>query len=230
MPYGYTIPAGQAVGSNVQFKRAAYTDGCAERMFTNTITITWCNLYIGGVCWADENVAQPGTFAPRPDMYTELYQWNQPDKALPISGAVTEWTNNITAPAWTSTPCPKGWRMPTPDEYRALNNAGGEYSGNAGGTWAVAEARGAAVAGRFYGPNSASCSLPNNMTKCVFFPVGGRREGPNGSLINQSISGYAWHSMQYSSTNGYYLSFHAAASVPATNINKEGGLPVRCVQ
>ena len=118
---GYTILAPQAVGSNVQFKRAAYTDGCAERMFTNTITITWCNLFLNGVCWADENVAQPGTFAPRSDMYTEFYQWSQSNKARhPTSPSnsvpIDDWNSTVTSLVWTSTPCPEGVAVTDPSK------------------------------------------------------------------------------------------------------------------
>ena len=238
----YTIPAGQAVGSNVQFKRAAYTDGCAERMFTNTVTITWCNLLIGGVCWADANVAQPGTFAPRPDMRTEFYQWNQPAKAWspsdPATGvAIDGWNSTITAPAWTATPCPEGWRLPTRADFVELDKAGGGNgsTNNVGSTWVTGGIRGvvAGINGRFYGPNHAAdgstpCSLPSAMVGCIFLPALGTRG--NGGAHDGGTGGTYWASTQSSSTDGQRLYFNNSLSYPASYGNKAYGFNVRCVQ
>ena len=223
----YTIPAGQAVGSNVEFKRAAYTDGCAERMFTNTITITWCNLLINGVCWADANVAQPGTFAPRPDMYTEFYQWNQPNKAWPATGSVTGWITGNNAPSWTATPCPEGWRLPTRTEIQRLHNAGHTY--------ATAGTRGLAtgINGRFYGPNHATCSLPNTMTGCVFLSASGGRAAADGEPYEYGTGGNFWTSTPGTATTtgygGYQLYFTPTASGNNT-VAIQSGRSVRCVQ
>ena len=236
MSASYTIPAPLAVGSNVQFKRAAYTEGCAERMFTNTITITWCNLLVDGVCWADANVAQPGTFAARPDMYTELYQWNQPAVAWPATGALpagATWATDIMAPAWTSTPCPEGWRLPTREEYAQLDRVSGGSGTSAaphGGTFVTAAdaTKNNAVAGRFLGPNHATCTLPSNMVGCVFFSAQGYRSANN--INYQNIAGYTWSSTQNSSTNGFCQAFATAYNYPAYGVNKALALAVRCVQ
>ena len=235
----YTIPAPQAVGSNVQFKRAAYTDGCAERIFTNTVTITWCNLLIDGVCWADANVAQPGTFAPRPDMYTEMYQWNQPSVAWATDGSTTGWVSNITAPAWTSTPCPEGWRLPTLTEIQALHNAGGNLSGNSGGVWVTGGNRGVAtgINGRLYGyadylngtNGKTQCSLPSTMAGCIFLPAAGYRDLATGALTVPGGEGNYWSSTPGNVAFGHRLTFTSSISTTIAT-NKEYGRTIRCVQ
>jgi uncharacterized protein (TIGR02145 family) len=58
------------------------------------------SLTIDELEWADANVAQPGSFAPRPDTYTPHYRF----------GVLTA--------------CPLGWRLPTADELTKLNAAG----------------------------------------------------------------------------------------------------------
>ena len=60
---------------------------------------------IGGLEWANTNVAQPKTFAPRADMYTELYQWNRLT-AWSITGSVSGWhsANYDDSPVWTVNP------------------------------------------------------------------------------------------------------------------------------
>ena len=220
----YTVSAALAYGTNVEFKRGVKSASCVgDVVFSNAVVLTFCNLLLSGVCWADNNVAQPGTFAPRADMYTEFYQWNRPDKAWAASGAANGWTTTtITDPAWTSTPCPEGWRLPTRNEFQALHSAGS--------TWAVANSdRGNAVAGRFYGANSASCTLPSAMVGCIFLAASGYRY-TNGILDSQGIYGLHWTSTQYSASDSYRMGFESAASSNPTTGSKALGLPIRCVR
>ena len=235
----YTVPTEEAVGSNVKFQRAAYLEGCEERKFSNPFTITWCNLFLNGVCWADENVTQPGAFAARPDMYTEFYQWNQPNVAWPVTGGVLAditWITNITAPAWTSTPCPEGWRLPTSGELAALQNLPGDL-GNRSGYWTIAGDRGNAVAGRFYGitavrGQAGGCTLPSDMVGCIFLPAAGYRDRDTGTRYSQGSEGHYWGSNQYSielNTNGYRLRFSDTYTNAGSN-TKAYGFTIRCVQ
>jgi uncharacterized protein (TIGR02145 family) len=187
---------------------------------------------INGLEWANTNVGQPGAFAERPDMYTPFYQWNRPIVAWSATGVLVEGWNSTPdeSATWTAgTPCPQGWRLPTWDEYIALDSAGGEFEGR-GGTWAEANARGNTVAGRFYGPSCASCSLPNTMEGCIFFPASGRRSRTDGSLGGQGTLGLGWSSMQHNTVYGYRLDFNSTASTPANYNSKAYGFPVRCVR
>jgi uncharacterized protein (TIGR02145 family) len=179
------------------------------------LTGTPAGLTIGGVTWAAANVDDFQTFAERPDTYTKFYQWNR-------DNSTGRWKTRIRDRAWTINPCPAGWRLPTKEEFEKLNNLGS--------SWADVGARGNNVAGRFYGTNHLNCSLPDNMNGCVFFPATGCRNYTDGALGAQNSYGYGWSSTQVSSTNGYYLRFHATASFPASNDSKSYGFPVRCVR
>ncbi|MDR1225945.1 MAG: fibrobacter succinogenes major paralogous domain-containing protein [Prevotellaceae bacterium] len=178
---------------------------------------------IDGLEWANTNVAQPGTFAEKPDMYTEFYQWNRL-KAWPATGSISgNWNNSPDqSPTWTVNPCPTGWRLPTNDEYMALDGKGS--------TWVAANAKGNAVAGRFYGKRHANCSLPNDMTDCVFFPATGYRNITNGESGYQGAYGDYWSNTQASDLNGYHLFFYNLGSNPATNNSKASGFSIRCVR
>jgi uncharacterized protein (TIGR02145 family) len=121
----------------------------------NTVPASAGAMTLGGVTWAATNVDDYQTFASRPDMYTKFYQWNRAT-AWAVTGSVSEWETTITDPAWTVNPCPAGWRLPTQADYQALLDAGS--------TWANANTRDNAVAGRFYGPTHATCMLPSNIT------------------------------------------------------------------
>jgi len=71
--------------------------------------------------------------------------------------------------------CPPGWRLPTQAEFEALVRTGS--------TWVFANSgRGNQTAGRFFGPNHANCSLPDNMAGCIFLPA----SGANCSLLTPS--------------------------------------------
>ena len=231
----YTVPSNLAVGTSVEFKRAAYTATCDEPKYSNTIVITWCNLRLGTTCWADANVAQPGTFVPKPDMHTEFYQWNQPNKAWPSGGNISgTWPTGITAPAWTATPCPEGWRLPTVEEILALHNLTGNVNGRSG-YWAASGERGNAVAGRFYGVTSergqaaGGCTLPGNMVGCIFLSASGRRNPATGGYGSHDVTGYYWSSTQADATNGRRLEFNSGGSYNG-GIEKSYGFTIRCVQ
>ena len=176
---------------------------------------------IGGSEWANTNVAQPNTFAPRADMYTELYQWNRLT-AWSIFGSVSGWhsANYDDSPTWTVNPCPQGWRLPTREEFIKLINAGS--------TWADADTKGNAVNGRFYGANHATCTLPNNMNSCIFLPAVGSRFN-SGEVNGHTRCGMYWASALSSPFNGFMLHFDDSKSPVSTN-SKGRGVPVRCVR
>jgi len=186
---------------------------------------------IGNVTWAIRNVDAYQTFASKPDMYTKFYQWNR-GTAWAATGEVSGWTEtSITDTAWTNNPCPAGWRLPTRAEFIALDSvSGGNTSTYEGGTWAAANERGNAVAGRFYGPKHASGSLPNNMDSCLFLPATGRRINSDGSLNSQGSLGAYWSATQYGSNGGYYLLFASPSSSPSYSGSKALGFPIRCVK
>jgi len=218
----YILPANLAHGVDVEFKRAAMSNTCpGEVTFSNIFYISFCGVLINSVCWASENVVAANMFASRPDEYTPFFQWNR-TKAWPATGFTASGWNSVGDDSftWTANPCPIGWRLPTQGNFSELCDSGS--------TWAAADsARGAAVVGKFFGPNHATCSLPNNMAGCIFLPALGHRLPSNGELYGGL--GYYWSRTQYTNTNGLVLFFHSSGSFPSGNNDKAEGMALRCV-
>jgi uncharacterized protein (TIGR02145 family) len=174
---------------------------------------------IASLCWAHTNVAAANTFASRPDMPTQFYQWGR-NTAWAATGSVSGWNSTgSTSTAWTSTPCPTGWRLPTNTELTNLIGAGS--------TWVGTGTRGAQVSGRFFGPNSGTCVLPSNMHNCVFLPALGFRS-TDGSLDTR-VEGFFWTST-WGSTAAYIWYFYSGGSYSTENFGNSFGCSLRCVQ
>jgi len=181
---------------------------------------------INGVTWAAANVDDYQTFATRPDMHTKFYKWGGSTAWSATDSTVSRWNSTVdTSSTWTVNPCPDGWRLPTVDEIVELHNR----SVPIGGTWANAETRGNAVAGRFYGTNSIHCSLPSNMQDCIFLPAAGGRFNGSGSLDGQGSNGIYWSSTQNHPLMGCDLDFGSSYSYTSISY-KANGMSVRCVQ
>jgi len=241
----YTLPGDKAFGANQEFKCGSVITSCQNmsHTYSNPITITFGAepppppppplvkpepepIVVGSIRWAATNVDSYQTFAERPDMYTKFYQWGR-STAWAATGGISGWSGGdyaITATTWAVNPCPAGWRLPSGGEYQALHNSGS--------TWRAANARGNAVAGRFYGANHAGCSLAagGSMEGCIFLPAVGNRLHTNGTLENSGTLGHYWSTTNFSTTNGFILRFHSSSSIPADNYNKASGFSVRCVQ
>jgi len=221
----YTVTADLAYGKNVVFIRGAVSSNCPHSMsYANSFVITFCGLLLNDLCWASTSVAQPYTFADKPDMYTEFYQWNRPVAYSAVSPLTPAWNSTADLSAtWTNNPCPAGWRLPSLAEFQVLDNAGS--------TWADAYTRGNEIAGRFYGPNHASCTFVagGSMSGCVFFPASGFRYEGTGGTTNRGVYGHVWSSTQNNSTRSYFLIFNSTSSTIYED-SKARGYPIRCVR
>jgi len=221
----YTLPANLASGKNVVFIRGAMSSSCSGSIsYANAFIISFCGLLIDDVCWASANVAQPYTFAAKPDMYTEFYQWNRLTAYSATDPHTPVWNSTADeSDTWTINPCPAGWRLPIRAEWQALNNAGS--------TWVAAYTRGNEVSGRFYGPNHASCTFVagGNMNNCIFLPAGGNRNA-SGTLGSHGTDGYYWNNAQYSVPLGFIMYFSSSSSPPTAYTMKSLSLNIRCVR
>jgi uncharacterized protein (TIGR02145 family) len=230
----YTVPAASAYGDNVQFYRMATAQECAgiAEKKSNTLTITFtgyivpegCTLVIDGLCWAAVHIDNLQTFATRADMYTKFDQWNRLTAYSADEPLTPAWNATAdTSRTWTVNPCPPNWRIPTKEEYQALLNSGT--------TWVDANTRGNQLAGRFVGYNHATCSLPGNMSGCVFFPATGCRGSADGEIYFRGINGLSWTSTEDNNnrTNGYYFTFGNTNS-SVSSVTKQLAFPIRCVR
>jgi len=225
----YTLPAGNANGIGVEFKRGTISSRCpGDVSFSNIYYVTFCGAIVGITCWAPANAASGNTFASRQDEYTPYFKWNIAT-AWAVVGNIdmNEWqSNSDLSSTWSVNPCPSGWRLPTRAEFQSL------YS--SGSTWAdVNTGRGNAVPGRFYGSDhnnvAGKCTLPNNMVNCIFLPAVGRRYHGGGFLDYQEEHGYYWSATQFIEANGYNLFFDNSSSL-LENSEKESAFSVRCVR
>ena len=225
----YTLPVNLAGGAGVEFKRGVISSTCPGQVtYSNIYYISFCGLVVGTDCWASENAASGKQFATRPDMYTPYFRWNSATAWASI-GSISGWNAGSVSTSWTEAndPCPAGWRVPTQPQMAALNAS----STPTGGTWVNANAKGNAVAGRFFGPNSASCTM-SNMTDCIFLAASGYRDG-NGVITNQGTNG-RYGSRTYLGINdasllNACLLFSSSSNSSASGNTQNPGNSIRCV-
>ena len=105
---------------------------------------------INGVRWATRNVDIPGRFTEKPEDSGMLYSWNsrqlvprsgQPNRSAIVSESSTRWERS-------NNPCPRGWRVPTLEEFQSLIDAGSSWANHNG------------VYGRFFGFEGEQIFLP----------------------------------------------------------------------
>ncbi len=175
-----TFDSGKARGVYT-YIRQSKSASCVDWQSSNAYTVqVGTALMVNGITWADVNVHASKTWAERPDMPTNFFQWNSTQALAATGGAVTMPSSVDTWAIWQNNPCPDGWRLPTSEEFTALANTC--IDNNLFGSWAAANARGNAVTGRFFGPKCKTCSLPDNMDGCIFLPAVGYRHYSGGTL------------------------------------------------
>ena len=241
-----TVPANLCYGHNVEFKRKAVTTDCMseEQWAPTTIVVTFkCGdghgTVVGGLCWADRNVGEPGAFfttvAISPGVYAGgyFYKWNS-NKPWPYGNtAVADWPqgNQDVSMTWTvrPNPCPTGWRLPTAAEFQALIATGSNWISSVGNN-------GFSAKGVTFGPNANNCSY-GQLYDCVYFPADGFRDIGSGDNYVLSYMGCYWssnttvypnggvadicgHALQFYVTNEFYIECR----------EKGNACTIRCVQ
>ena len=157
---------------------------------TNNATensITECNnksatndkgVIINGVKWATRNIGNWGTFVSTPEFYGNYY-------------------------AFDKNPCPKGWRIPTHQEFQTLINAGS--------IWTVQNG----TNGRKYGSGNNTIFLP---------ACGTSHDG----LHYVGINGIYWSSTR-NNTSAYFLNFNNEKASVFDYGKPSFGFGIRCV-
>ena len=113
------------VGTESGIYRFQQSNCAFNRTVNLHLTVKPClGVLINGVCWAEYNVDEPGTFANPGKPYGMLYQWNR-KKGWPAitPDSVAGWDSSLEpGDTWepANDPCPAGWRMPTVDEIETL--------------------------------------------------------------------------------------------------------------
>ena len=170
-------------------------------------------IVINGVRWATSNVDAPGVFAANPEDVGMFYQWNRNvgwSSADPMvnSDGGTQWDNSTPSGyEWTqeNCPCPPGWRVPTVEELRSLQQSRRNYG----------ELNG--VAGHFFGDN-------NNP---LFLPAAGYRDGLAGAMRVVGKSGLYW-SNTVKDSYPQILSFNSMTMTTGQSY-RIYGFSIRCV-
>jgi len=134
---------------------------------------------INGVTWAKKNV---GAFDA--EDYGNYYNWEQ-----------------------AKTACPKGWRLPTKEEFDALIKAGSVWTTQNGKT------------GRKFGDS-------NNF---IFLTAAGTRSNSSGSLNGVGSLGFYWSSETANNDGSYHLYFSNDRSGTYNCFYRANGESVRCV-
>ena len=77
---------------------------------------------INGVVWSPYNVGATGAFVSAPENYGRHYQWNRKDTDNFLLNEDYFASTYPTATSWlpANNPCPKGWRIPTYEEFESL--------------------------------------------------------------------------------------------------------------
>ncbi|MDR0332221.1 MAG: Ig-like domain-containing protein [Dysgonamonadaceae bacterium] len=168
---------------------------------------------INGVRWASSNVDKPDTFAKKTEDFGMYYQWGR-RKGWAITDNETEWDSSVsTSTVWEkgNDPCPAGWRIPTRDELRSLNESGS--------TWETING----VTGRLFG------TAPNE----IFLPAAGRVHLSQQIFI-PPIDFIGTNGMYWSSANNRPSELTSglgflASSIEMTFFHQVNGLSIRCV-
>jgi uncharacterized protein (TIGR02145 family) len=130
--------------------------------------------------------------------------------------------------------CPAGWHIPTDDEWKILEGTVDSQYGVGDPEWDDYGWRGLDAGGNLKEAGTTHWNSPNigatNSSGFSGLP-GGSRSNSGGFVYNLGNYGYFWSSSQYSALYAWYraLSF-ISADVDRSNISKEYGFSVRCLQ
>lgn len=139
---------------------------------------------VAGIRWARHNL---GVSIDHP--HGKYYTWDHAQKA-----------------------CPKGWRLPTKEEFQQLiDRTTSEWTQRDG------------MNGRLFTDKETGATL--------WYPASGSRNRSSGAFGSIGAEGDSWSASDYPlSQNAYYMYFNSSVVSSASTASRAYGLPVRCVQ
>jgi uncharacterized protein (TIGR02145 family) len=185
---------------------------------------------INGVIWASANVDAPGTFVASGKDAGMFYQWGQKvgwsatDPMTPSDGTsvwLTGLANESRAP-WPeeNDPCPAGWRVPTNEEQKSLEDAGGEWTKEGD------------VKGRRFSGGEGSIFMPAVGYRGAEGEITNAEEeytDPEGKTVKLDPYGYYWSSSAGNASMGRYFYFSSTGMSTQYLNAYSDGFTVRCV-
>lgn len=113
-------------------------------------------------------------------------------------------------------PCPKGWRLPTNEEFLLLYNSGCTWVKSGGPN---------AIAGRWFGGNHNG-----DHAGSIFLPAAGHRHSYAGAIIDFDEYGYYWTDPCRHNKVGCFFNFACYFVKREDNCFRANGLSIRCVK
>jgi uncharacterized protein (TIGR02145 family) len=183
----HTVTIGTQTWMVENLKTTHFNDSTAIPLVES---MEWTGLKTSGYCWYNNNSA----------MYKATY------------GALYNWYA-----ASNSKICPKGWHVPSNDEWATLiNYLGGESEG--GGKLKETGTT------HWTSPNSGT----DNSKGFTALPGGNRYYG---NFLGLGTYGIWWSSTEFNSAFAWYRTMlNSENAVPANNINKTYGFSIRCLK
>lgn len=189
-------------------------------------------------------IPEPDVFyIPDPSLHpteTFWYQWISPrEDGTPGLDGTTDWnelglTEEFKDNPGIGNPCPKGWKVPTLNEFLSLSP---NFTDDLGTHSTVVDHMGGnspmGLPGRWFGPNHAAATS-ENPNGCIFLPIAGERSPNGGSSSSRNQYASYWTSSPYfdesTSEGGAYMVYFWGAQVVARWRFARGyGYAVRCV-
>jgi uncharacterized protein (TIGR02145 family) len=203
-----TVVIGTQVWMAENLRTAKYSNGTAIPHVTGDSD--WATLTTPAYCWYNNDSSVNKT------VYGALYNWFAVDTA-------SNGNRNL---------CPKGWHVPTDDEWKILidylSNNGYGFEGN---KMDVAKSL-AATSG--WQPHDIAGNVGNDQpgnNSSGFTALPGGYRNYHGTFNYIGKYSYWWSSTEYSNTNAYYRFIHNYYSyVGKANFRKQNGFCIRCLR
>jgi len=198
-----TIRIGNQVWMAENLKVTHYRDGTEITNVTDNAA--WSNLSTGAYCYYDNNSSNG-------DTYGALYNWYAATDSRSIA--------------------PKGWHVPTDDEWKELEMAMGMSQSEADDWGYRGTNEGSKLADNADLWNSGALENDSEFGSSGFTALpGGSRHYSNGNYTSMGNYGYFWSATEGSSNLAWYRSlYYADSDVYRLNYDKRGGFSVRCVR